>query len=248
MSEKQQIIDKSDLRKWRTELPNLYFEIGLDPYELALLAHYKRVGNCNESVETTADKTQMSTGKVSQVRHSLWKKWKLVTLTRNKYGGFVVKVKDIWEENFVFFSKRKAEKEKRASRGEGVHQVMKGFTTRKGASPHDEGVHQVKQRSNNNKKQPVKKQPVKKQQQPSPADAEIIEKLNALGIEEPTRTELATKSPDTDYLDKMIKHKKENPALGAGFYVNRIRRGDPPPRLKKERTGWMVGFEDFVNR
>lgn len=246
MNSKQQIVDKSDLRKWRTELPNLYFEIGLDPYEIALLSHYKRVGNCNESVETTATKTKMSTGKVSQVRHSLWKKWKLVTLTRNKYGGFVVKVKDIWEENFAFFSKRKADKEKRASRGEGVHRVKKGFTTRRGASPRGEGVHQVKQRSNNSKKQPVKKQPVKKQQQPSAADAEIIKLLDQLGIEEPTRTELAAKSPTTDYLDKMIEHKKKHPELGAGLYVVWIRGGIQPPTDKQKK--WFDGYDQFVNR
>lgn len=239
---KQHIVDNSDLRKWRTELPNLYDDMGLDPYEFRLLAHYKRVGNCTENVETTAEKIKMSTGKVSQVRASLWKKWKLISLGRNKFGGFTVKVKDIWEKNFAHYSAKR----KGASRGEGVHAVKKGFTTRKRASPRGEGVHVVKQRSNNSKKQPIKNKPVKKQQQPTPAVDEI-RLLDELGIKEPTRSELAQKHPGTDYLSKMVEHKKQNPDIGPGLYVIWIRRGDPPPRVKTPEK-WFAGFEQYVNR
>ena len=45
-SENQQLYDAGDLRKYRIELPNLYDDADLDPYEFRLLAHYKRVGTC----------------------------------------------------------------------------------------------------------------------------------------------------------------------------------------------------------
>jgi hypothetical protein len=35
--------DESDLKKYRTEIPNMIFDIGLTPYEVALYGHFKRV-------------------------------------------------------------------------------------------------------------------------------------------------------------------------------------------------------------
>lgn len=94
--DKRQILDPPDLRRWRTELPNLYDDLGLDVYEFRLLAHYKRVGNCFESVVTIAKKCGMSTGKVSETRAALAKR-RLINMDANKYGGFDVTVRDIWE-------------------------------------------------------------------------------------------------------------------------------------------------------
>jgi hypothetical protein len=102
----QQITDKADLRRWRIELPNLYDDADLDPFEFRLIAHYKRVGTCTESTATTAEKCHMSAGKVSQTRLSLAKKG-LITLTEVKiHGGkaYSIDVVDMWEENFAKYS------------------------------------------------------------------------------------------------------------------------------------------------
>lgn len=103
----QIIVDQSDLRKYRTELPNLYDDAGLDVYEFRLLAHYKRVGVCREGLPTTAKKCQMSEGQASEKRQSLADKgW--VILERIEMGGkryrYVVRVVDRWIENFARFS------------------------------------------------------------------------------------------------------------------------------------------------
>lgn len=127
--DRQKIVDRADLRRWRTELPNLYDDLGLDVYAFRLLTHYKRVGTCFENVQTTARHCRMSTGKVSESRAALAKK-RLVTLSRNKWGGYTVLVRDIWAKNFAHFSKRRG-----ASHSETLHGVKKGFTTRKRASP-----------------------------------------------------------------------------------------------------------------
>ena len=101
--EKQKIIDASDLRKYRTELPNLYDDALLDVYEFRLLAHYKRVGNCTEGIATTARKCQMSTGQVSEKRQSLsrkgWIALKKVSLNNGNFS-YSITVVDKWLENF----------------------------------------------------------------------------------------------------------------------------------------------------
>lgn len=107
MSEEQVIRDPSDLRKYRTELPNLVDDSGLDVYEFRLLAHYKRVGTCTESLETTAAKCKLSEGKASEARQSLadkgWINLERVTMDAGRYR-YIVTVKDRWVENFAKYS------------------------------------------------------------------------------------------------------------------------------------------------
>lgn len=132
----QHITDNSDLRKYRIELPNLYDDSVLDPYEFRLLAHYKRVGICTESTKTTAKKTRMSPAQVSIKRRSLAEK-DFIELTEvpinDKEFSYSIAVVDIWKENFDTYSPHKQ-----------TH------------SPHKQTVYQVKQRKNHIKKEPVK--------------------------------------------------------------------------------------------
>jgi hypothetical protein len=71
------IFDEGDLRKYRTEIPNMVYDIGLTPYEGWLYGHFKRVcgakpeGMCWKSVATLAKETGMSTGRVSEARREL---------------------------------------------------------------------------------------------------------------------------------------------------------------------------------
>jgi DnaD/phage-associated family protein len=103
----QVIIDASDLRKYRTELPNLYDDSGLDVYEFRLLAHYKRVGRCTEGLPTTARICNMSMSQASETRKSLSVK-KFIKLEKNPMGGgrysYIVTVLDRWIENFAKYS------------------------------------------------------------------------------------------------------------------------------------------------
>jgi DnaD/phage-associated family protein len=103
----QLIIDESDLRKYRTELPNMVDDAELDPYEFRLYVHYKRVGRCTENVETTAMKCRMSEGKVSECRQQLadkgWVRLERVPMDQSRYR-FIVHVIDRWMENFATFS------------------------------------------------------------------------------------------------------------------------------------------------
>lgn len=107
MSEDQVISDPSDLKKYRTELPNLYDDAELDVYEFRLLAHYKRVGRCTEGLETTAKKCNMSEGKASETRQSLadkgWIALQKVSMDKGRYR-FIVTVIDRWIENFARYS------------------------------------------------------------------------------------------------------------------------------------------------
>jgi DnaD/phage-associated family protein len=103
--EQQEIHDESDLRKYRIELPNLYDDAGLDPFEFRLLAHYKRVGTCTEGTPTTATKCRISTGQVSQKRQSLHDKGfiimqKVYLDEEKKTYSYRITVVDKWRENF----------------------------------------------------------------------------------------------------------------------------------------------------
>ena len=83
----------------------------LDPYEYRLLGHYRRVcgvnGNiCTQSTRTLAEKTKMSTGKVTQARQSLAAKGR-INLAYTKKTIRVTLI-DRWQENI----ERYQEKEK----------------------------------------------------------------------------------------------------------------------------------------
>jgi len=103
MNDDQQIIDKSNLRKWRTEIPNLYDDADLDTYEFRLLVHYVRVGTCWQGTRTTAKICHMSVGQVSKKRQSLDRKG-YITVTENEHGTYTIEVVDKWAENFSTYS------------------------------------------------------------------------------------------------------------------------------------------------
>ena len=161
MSEDAQVIsDASDLRKYRTELPNLYDDADLDVYEFRLLAHYKRVGQCTEGLETTARKCHMSEGKVSQVRQSLADKGFIqlqrIEMDESRYR-FVVIVVDRWMENFARYSGleeheiRKQVEAGSPSQCEGSPSPHEGSPSHSEASP---SPHEGKNK-------PFKKEPIK---------------------------------------------------------------------------------------
>ena len=102
-----EIQDDGDLKKYRIELPNLYDDSDLDPYEFRLLAHYKRVGTCTESTRKTADICRMSSAQVSIKRKSLRGK-KFITMLKVPISkleySYKITVIDRWMENFTKYS------------------------------------------------------------------------------------------------------------------------------------------------
>ncbi len=100
--DEQQIIDPANLRHYRTELPNLYDEFDLTPYEFRLLAHYVRRGNCYETTRKTGYWCGMSPAKVVYTRRKLVEKG-LIIAEQTPYRTWSITLVDIWRENFIFF-------------------------------------------------------------------------------------------------------------------------------------------------
>lgn len=113
--------DNSKRKHYRTEIPNMADD-DLGPYEYRLYAHYKRVcgdlGECWESVRTTADKTQMSVGKVSSVRRWLVDEGWLEEFENGKLT-LGIRVVDRWDENLSRYQRSPHEQDE----DRGVHHM-----------------------------------------------------------------------------------------------------------------------------
>lgn len=107
MTEQNIFYDDSDLRKYRTELPNLADD-DMDPFQYRLYAHYKRVcgangGTCWESVRTTAKKCQMSPDKVTDARNWLEQNGWIET-RKEEQGTVHVTILDRWLDNMMRYT------------------------------------------------------------------------------------------------------------------------------------------------
>lgn len=109
IEERVVIEDASDLRRYRTEIPNMADD-EMDPYQYRLYGHYKRIGECWESTRTTARMTGMSIGKVVETRNWLAQnRW--IELAQHTSGSILVRIVDRWLENFTRYSKLPLKKE-----------------------------------------------------------------------------------------------------------------------------------------
>lgn len=111
------IVDQSDLRRYRTEIPNIVFALGLTPFELALYCHLKRTagaeGKCWKTTKTLAAETGMSGGMISQAKEGLEQTRPelggkaLIQITRDesKPGRprHIITITDIWIDNFASY-------------------------------------------------------------------------------------------------------------------------------------------------
>jgi hypothetical protein len=76
-------------------IPNMYDDADLTVYEFRLLIHYRRVGNCYESLRTTAKKCNIGKSTVERARKSLAEKgW--ITLEVSDQGTTLITVIDKW--------------------------------------------------------------------------------------------------------------------------------------------------------
>lgn len=111
--------DESTLHRYRTEIPNVVFTLGLTPFELTLYLHLKRTagecGECWKSVATLAKETGMSAGMIGPAKDGLLKERaeiggkSLIRLCQqpNPKGGrarHIITITDVWPENMVQFA------------------------------------------------------------------------------------------------------------------------------------------------
>lgn len=105
MTTQQIIIDAGDMRRYRTEIPNLIDDWGLSVYARALYHHYKRTagdsGVCKQGMRTIAGITGMSVAQVSRARHELADE-NLITVqpAPSREACEIVRIADIWPLNF----------------------------------------------------------------------------------------------------------------------------------------------------
>jgi hypothetical protein len=105
----QHVKDEGDLRRYYSQIPHLADD-ELDPYEMRLYVHYKRVcgqgGECFETTESTATICHMSERKVQKTRQSLIdKKWIHAELKGKRgFARMHITLIDRWNDNYKRFS------------------------------------------------------------------------------------------------------------------------------------------------
>lgn len=117
--------DEGDLRKYRTETPNMVLDMELDPYTGWLYTHIKRIagdrGVCDAGVRTLAKIAQMSVGRVHKSLKVLETRGLIRVVTHPRESGLAgeVYVVNIWRRNFEHFDAAVANNEgvRRADRG-----------------------------------------------------------------------------------------------------------------------------------
>src|SRR5688572_30570676 len=124
VSQKQYIKDDTQGRYYHQMLNMADDDLG--PYEYRLLGHYIRVGECWESVRTTAQITKMSVGMVVKTRKGLATLGYIQVEPHPKEETYLVTVVDRMAENVARYSGQAAEKKRRSSGEQSkntVHQV-----------------------------------------------------------------------------------------------------------------------------
>jgi hypothetical protein len=105
----QHVKDEGDLRRYYSQVPHLADD-EMDPYEMRLYVHYKRVcgqgGECFETTESTATICHMSERKVQKTRQSLIdKKWIHAELKGKRgFARMHITLIDRWNDNYKRFS------------------------------------------------------------------------------------------------------------------------------------------------
>jgi hypothetical protein len=144
-----QIIDDGGDRKYWTQIPNIVFSLGLSPFELTLYVYLKKVagasGACWQRTGTLADATNMSDGMISKAKAGLsrpraelnGKALIVIAEEKNRHGGknrHVIRLSDIWPENFAMFGRPISQDEQAIS----PHEIA--------ISPHEQAIspHEIK--------------------------------------------------------------------------------------------------------
>ncbi len=104
------IQDNGDLRRYRTEVPNIIDDMGLSPFAYRLYGHLKRVagesGGCWEGIRRLAESCNMSVGAVRSAKAELVQA-DLITVERGSgEQADVITINDVWLENMMRYASR----------------------------------------------------------------------------------------------------------------------------------------------
>lgn len=192
------IYDEGDLRKYRTEIPNIIDDMHLSPHAYRLYGHLKRVagaggGSCWQNTETLSKACDMATGMISKAKAELVKAG-LIVIDKKRVGKNDVddiKIVDIWAENFAAFAGMRSQEQATRSQYE---------TVQAGTNSQYE-----------TKKEPVKKEPIKNNNlrandaRAEPPQAMLFDDSLAAFAPKPpvTPPEKKPRQPDT-YLDTIM--------------------------------------------
>lgn len=106
--------DQSSLHRYRTEIPNIIMDMGLDTYELSLYLHLKRIagdnGKCWMSIKSLSAISKISVRKIQYLKSQLVIKKLISIKIREKKDGSLetdlIEIVDIWPKNFEFFKEK----------------------------------------------------------------------------------------------------------------------------------------------
>ena len=143
----QHITDEGQFGKYFHFMLNMADD-DLDVYEYRLLGHYRRVcgannNPCTESVEETARKIKMSTGKVSQTRQSLKKK-RWIRLLKAKNNALHVDLIDRMADNVARYAKSSPDETPSEDKPSPHEPPFEPSPDEDKPSPHEDSLHQMK--------------------------------------------------------------------------------------------------------
>ena len=161
-----EVRDTSDLRKYRTEIPNIIDEILINPYHFRVYCKLKRIagqnGKCWSGNNELADLCGMGLTQYKKSKKFLSEPFEelggrpLIVITNSKLSNgtnahSVIEIVDIWEDNFTYMIEK-----------------YKNNKEIGGRSPHDLGSVTTRPTSvttRPQKKEPNKKKPIKKERE-----------------------------------------------------------------------------------
>jgi len=175
------ITNEGPAHRYFAALPHIVWELGLDPLEITLLAYYIRIagkdGTCWQGTATIAEKTGISTGKVSQARRILAEIGLIQVQEKGQQGRgkpYRITIVDLWPLNVAYFNgdeeaRKKAQAQVEALRQK-LHQVKEKKTS-PGEVLEAEKLHQVrfydpKTSPGEMKKNPIEEKPMVEEKPP----------------------------------------------------------------------------------
>ena len=161
------VIDAGDLRKYRTEIPNIVDDMGLSVYAFRLYVHLKRVagdsGRCFQGRRKMAEVCGMSPAMVTNAKRELVERGLIQIAEAGRAEtntADTIVIVDVWRENFAAFAKSQPGHVV-TSPGHDMTSPGQAVTT---------PGHVVEPKKEPIKKEPIKKEPGKKSAQPAAPD------------------------------------------------------------------------------
>lgn len=106
--------DHSSLHSYRTEIPNIIWQLGLDPYERDVYSYFKKIagdrGSCFQSIDTICKNIGIKPTKLREVKKKLSSYFPLIrcslinVIKRKNHDDVclpdLIQIVDIWPQNF----------------------------------------------------------------------------------------------------------------------------------------------------